>query len=76
MHKDQIIYFIGIGGAGMCGIAKLMHDKGYTVAGSDLLSSDVTDKLIQQGIKVNIIGQNMQKAIIFFIKFICIADKY
>ena len=54
MRKDQIIYFIGIGGAGMCGIAKLMHDKGYTVAGSDLLSTDVTDKLIQQGIKVNI----------------------
>jgi UDP-N-acetylmuramate--alanine ligase len=32
-------HFIGIGGAGMSGIARVLHDRGVTVTGSDLNSS-------------------------------------
>ena len=34
------IYFIGIGGIGMSGIAELMHEIGYTVLGSDQIESE------------------------------------
>ena len=34
------IYFIGIGGIGMSGIAELMHKIGYTVTGSDKVENE------------------------------------
>ena len=36
INKKNIIYFIGIGGIGMSGIALIMKNLGYNVQGSDL----------------------------------------
>lgn len=51
-NLNKPIYFIGIGGISMSGIAELLLDKGYTVLGSDLKKSHVTDRLEFLGIKV------------------------
>lgn len=48
------IYFIGVGGVHMSALAELCAASGYTVAGSDAVSSRFTDRLINQGIKVHI----------------------
>ncbi|MEL0635770.1 UDP-N-acetylmuramate--L-alanine ligase [Marinomonas sp. TI.3.20] len=52
MRRIQNIHFIGIGGVGMCGIAEVLHNQGYTVSGSDLKSSATTDRLSELGIKI------------------------
>lgn len=49
MRRIKRIHFIGIGGAGMCGIAEVLLNQGYTISGSDLKSSLVTERLKQQG---------------------------
>ncbi|MGL4567659.1 MAG: UDP-N-acetylmuramate--L-alanine ligase [Fusobacteriaceae bacterium] len=46
------IFFIGISGIGMSGLAKIMKMKGYQVAGSDLSRNYVTEELESLGIKV------------------------
>jgi UDP-N-acetylmuramate--alanine ligase len=51
---DKKIYFIGIGGISMQGIAKLLKSRGANVVGSDLKKSDNTDELTSCGIEVNI----------------------
>ena len=38
-------HFVGIGGAGMCGIAEVLLNMGYAVSGSDLKASPVTERL-------------------------------
>lgn len=48
------VYFIGIGGVGMSGIARVAHDQGLSVEGSDLKSSRFTQPLEEAGIKVHI----------------------
>ena len=50
----QQIHFVGIGGAGMSGIASVMLDQGYRVTGSDMVESDVTVRLRETGVKVTI----------------------
>ncbi|MGB5433427.1 MAG: UDP-N-acetylmuramate--L-alanine ligase [Acidimicrobiia bacterium] len=45
------IHMIGVGGAGMSGIAKLLAQRGLTVSGSDLKPSDVVDSLSGVGIE-------------------------
>ncbi len=45
-------HFIGIGGIGMSGIAKLLLSLGYKVTGSDLKRSEITIQLEAQGAKV------------------------
>ena len=47
------IYFIGINGIGMSGLAKIMKNKGYDVAGTDLSRTYVTEELESLNIKVN-----------------------
>jgi UDP-N-acetylmuramate--alanine ligase len=47
------IHFIGIGGIGMSGIAEILHSMGYSVQGSDLSQSYVTDNLLALGIPIN-----------------------
>ena len=44
-HKKYHIHFVGIGGIGMSGIAELLINLGYTVSGSDLKRSDITERL-------------------------------
>ena len=43
------IHFVGIGGRGMCGIAEVLLNLGYTVSGSDLSQSPVTERLQHLG---------------------------
>ncbi len=48
------IHFVGVGGTGMCGIAEVLSNLGYQVSGSDIKASAVTERLVKQGITVNI----------------------
>ncbi len=54
MGRVQHIHFVGIGGAGMCGIAEVLHNEGYKVSGSDLTGGRVVDRLQSLGIEVKI----------------------
>ncbi|WP_444915753.1 UDP-N-acetylmuramate--L-alanine ligase [Microbulbifer sp. TRSA007] len=54
MRRIRRIHFIGIGGAGMSGIAEVLQNQGYEVSGSDLRESAVTDRLRKLGVKVQI----------------------
>jgi UDP-N-acetylmuramate--alanine ligase len=47
--KKYHIHFVGIGGIGMSGIAELLLNLGYRVSGSDLKTSDITDRLASLG---------------------------
>ncbi len=49
LRKIQHIHFVGIGGSGMSGIAEVLLNLGYTVSGSDLKRSSVTDRLVSLG---------------------------
>ena len=51
-HKVKHIHFVGIGGAGMSGIAEVMVNLGYTVSGSDLGSNAATRRLANMGASV------------------------
>ncbi|WP_413717187.1 UDP-N-acetylmuramate--L-alanine ligase [Silicimonas sp. MF1-12-2] len=46
------IHFVGIGGIGMSGIAEVLIEAGYTVQGSDLKRSKITDRLEEKGATV------------------------
>src|SRR5690606_7923144 len=48
------VHFVGIGGAGMCGIAEVLHNQGYQVAGSDARESANTHRLRQLGVTIYI----------------------
>ncbi len=48
-RKQYHIHFVGIGGIGMSGIAELLLNLGYKVSGSDLKSSDITERLERFG---------------------------
>ena len=50
--RARAIHFIGIGGSGMSGLAEVLLTTGYRVSGSDLKSSDVTDRLVAMGARV------------------------
>ncbi|MBK1643368.1 UDP-N-acetylmuramate--L-alanine ligase [Thiocapsa imhoffii] len=52
MGRVRRLYFVGIGGAGMSGIAELMANLGYEVAGSDLRAGDVTRRLQGLGVEI------------------------
>ena len=53
-HKVKHIHFVGIGGAGMSGIAEILVNLGYQVSGSDLIDSSVTQSLGRIGIRVHL----------------------
>jgi len=53
-HKVKHVHFIGIGGAGMSGIAEVMLNLGFEVSGSDIAESAATNRLKVQGAKVHI----------------------
>lgn len=58
------IHFVGIGGIGMSGIAEVLINHGYTVQGSDLKSTPITERLAAMGATV-FVGQkaeNLQNA--------------
>ncbi|MCL9773389.1 UDP-N-acetylmuramate--L-alanine ligase [Vibrio methylphosphonaticus] len=49
MRRVKTIHFVGIGGAGMSGIAEVLLNEGYQITGSDLGSNAVTERLLQKG---------------------------
>ena len=51
-RKGLPVHFVGIGGIGMSGIAELLLNLGYRVSGSDLRSSDTTERLVRLGAAV------------------------
>jgi UDP-N-acetylmuramate--alanine ligase len=51
-HAVKHVHFVGVGGAGMSGIAEILHNLGYTVSGSDASDSAVTRRLASMGIRV------------------------
>ncbi|SES78969.1 UDP-N-acetylmuramate--L-alanine ligase [Thorsellia anophelis DSM 18579] len=53
MHKVKHIHFIGIGGAGMGGIAEVLANEGYDISGSDLAPNAVTDHLHELGVTLH-----------------------
>jgi UDP-N-acetylmuramate--alanine ligase len=52
MGRVEQIHFVGIGGAGMCGIAEVLHNQGYRITGSDLAEGRTVQRLQSLGIKV------------------------
>ncbi|PCJ50997.1 MAG: UDP-N-acetylmuramate--L-alanine ligase [Gammaproteobacteria bacterium] len=53
MRRIRRIHFIGIGGAGMGGIAEVLLNQGYSVSGSDLGKNTVTERLTRLGADIN-----------------------
>ncbi|RZS63299.1 UDP-N-acetylmuramate--L-alanine ligase [Sphaerotilus mobilis] len=53
-HAVKHIHFVGVGGAGMSGIAEILHNLGYVVSGSDQADGSVTRRLAELGIRIHI----------------------
>jgi len=54
MRRTKNIHFVGIGGAGMSGIAEVFHNLGYNISGSDINDSQMVKHLSGLGIKIHI----------------------
>ena len=52
MRRIEKIHFVGIGGAGMCGIAEVLLNQGYRVSGSDVQASHTTRRLAELGVEI------------------------
>lgn len=50
--KREHIHFVGIGGIGMSGIAKILRHRGYTISGCDVGKSKTIDHLEEIGCKI------------------------
>jgi UDP-N-acetylmuramate--alanine ligase len=61
LSKYKHIHLIGIGGISMSAIAETLKNWNYTVTGSDLAGSEITDTLNKNGIKV-VIGHDLENA--------------
>ena len=53
-HKVKRVHFVGIGGAGMSGIAEVLATQGFRVSGSDLSANAATRRLAALGIAIAI----------------------
>jgi len=54
MRRMQQFHFVGIGGAGMSGIAEVLLNLGYQVSGSDLADNEVLERLRSLGAEIHI----------------------
>ena len=52
MRRINTLHFVGIGGAGMCGIAEVMLNQGYKITGSDIRKSSNTERLKSLGARI------------------------
>ena len=52
MRRVKSIHFVGIGGAGMSGIAEVLLNEGYEITGSDLAENPVTERLSSKGARI------------------------
>ncbi len=66
MRRIKRIHFVGIGGAGMGGIAEVLLNEGYEISGSDITHNRVSDRLVALGANVtighhesNVVGANV-----------------
>ena len=59
------VYFMGIGGISMSGLAEILIKEGFKVSGSDVKESDITDILKGMGVKINIgqVASNIDSSI-------------
>lgn len=62
IKKYKKIHMIGIGGVSMSGIAEILHQWGFEVSGSNNVSTETTNKLNTNGIKV-FIGHNAENIV-------------
>ena len=64
LKEIRHFHFVGIGGAGMSALARILVEKGYEVSGSDLAVSGITEKLQSLGAKIFIeqTGENVKGA--------------
>jgi UDP-N-acetylmuramate--alanine ligase len=53
MRRIQRVHFVGIGGAGMSGIAEVLVNQGFQVSGSDLVESGTTRHLRKLGATIH-----------------------
>ena len=54
MRRVKQIHFVGIGGAGMGGIAEVLLNEGYQISGSDIGENQVVKRLLALGAKIHI----------------------
>ncbi len=59
IEPGKKVFFIGIGGIGMSGIARLLHARGLEASGVDVKRTKLTEKLESEGIRVSI-GHDVQ----------------
>ncbi|WP_279151877.1 UDP-N-acetylmuramate--L-alanine ligase [Photobacterium iliopiscarium] len=66
MRRVERIHFVGIGGAGMSGIAEVLVNEGYRISGSDIAPNGVTNRLTEKGAEIffghapeNVIGASV-----------------
>ena len=52
LNKYRNIHCIGIGGIGLSAIAEILLSRGYSVSGSDMKESEMTDKLAKAGARI------------------------
>lgn len=64
MRRIKTIHFVGIGGAGMCGIAEVLLNQGYDITGSDIKESTNTQRLQEMGATIFIghVAANVRSA--------------
>jgi UDP-N-acetylmuramate--alanine ligase len=76
MRRIKRIHFVGIGGTGMCGIAEVLLNLGYHIAGSDAKASDTTRRLKNLGATVYIghAAKNLGKADVLVVSSAVKAD--
>lgn len=63
-HRVKNVHFVGIGGSGMCGIAEVLLNLGFSISGSDLSSNSVTQRLKKLGAMIfhGHARENLEKA--------------
>ncbi|HEY3488451.1 MAG TPA: UDP-N-acetylmuramate--L-alanine ligase, partial [Gammaproteobacteria bacterium] len=61
MRRIKRVHFVGIGGAGMSGIADVMMNLGYEISGSDIAENASTKRLAEHGAKI-FIGHDAKHA--------------
>ncbi len=54
MRRIRNIYFVGIGGAGMSGIAEVLLNQGYKISGSDIAQSKTITRMQKLGMNIYI----------------------
>ena len=53
-ERFKKVFFVGIGGIGMSGIAEIMHNLNFNISGSDQNENSNTIRLKKMGVKINI----------------------